>query len=110
MWEYSIGCCGKCKKSVLIDEGYRKLGEYTFEGIICEECSNETYEEYLHKLIKDKYINNDCSPLKCFYCDSDNLLDYDEHYNDVGREEYSVKCKDCDKHIATWAYGYWYID
>lgn len=33
-----VGNCKLCKIPIYIDEGYRKLGEYEFEGIICEEC------------------------------------------------------------------------
>jgi len=69
---------------------------------------NKSYTEYLNKLFEDGYIAKDGEPLKCEFCNSKELEDFNESYNDYGLMEYGVKCKDCGKVLAYWAYGNWY--
>lgn len=68
-----------------------------------------TMEEYIDYMIKEGYrSSNDFAPLKCYDCDSSNLETYDECYEEHWvLVEYSVRCKDCKQHQATWAYGNW---
>lgn len=68
----------------------------------------KSYTEYLNKLFEDGYIAKNGEPLKCEFCDSKELEDFNENYSDYGIVEYSVKCEECGKVLAHWAYGDWY--
>lgn len=62
--------------------------------------------------IKHGYIEPDGTPIKCIYCDSTELEDFNECYIDgygSTLTEYSVRCKECGKTVSTWCCGYWDI-
>jgi hypothetical protein len=69
----------------------------------------ESYEDYIKRLRKDGYIDENFAPLKCWYCESENV-DYCNHLYEEGYVvEYDAVCKDCGKKLGNWAYGVWYI-
>ena len=62
--------------------------------------------------IKHGYIETNGRPIKCIYCNSEELEDFDEYYLDgYGSHllEYSVRCKKCGKTAGIWSYGSWQI-
>lgn len=38
MWENIVGNCKFCKIPIYIDEGYHKVNNHIFEGLVCEDC------------------------------------------------------------------------
>lgn len=69
----------------------------------------ETYEDYYNHLLNEGFIREDGTPLKCFQCESKNLEEYQEYYEEYRRIEFSVRCKDCKEHVNTWVYGNWSV-
>lgn len=68
----------------------------------------KSIEEQFKDMVEEGLICKDGAPLKCFYCKNKELEEYQEYFEDYwGRVEFSLKCKKCQKHIATWAYGSW---
>ena len=60
--------------------------------------------------IKHGYIETDGNPIKCIYCNSEELEDFDEYYLDGHGStllEYSVRCKKCGKTVGIWSCGSW---
>lgn len=57
-------------------------------------------------------INKDGSPRKCPRCGCRRMETYQRFMDKQGYiEEYWVRCDECKKHIAVWAYGAWeYLD
>lgn len=70
-------------------------------------------EEYVIKSERNGYIDENGAPLKCIYCDCEELFLADERYGGYsepcGLMEYSVFCKKCTKEVGHWAYGNWSI-
>lgn len=50
--EYNVSNCVKCKIPIYIDEGYHKLGEHVFNGILCEECYKTKWLDYLDEEVE----------------------------------------------------------
>lgn len=69
-----------------------------------------TFEAELEKRIKDGYIDEIGTPLKCV-CGCKKFTKVNI-YNDEGYEvEYSLECKNeiCFKIVGTWSYGNWQL-
>lgn len=62
---------------------------------------------YIWRDIKKGYIDKDGTPLKCFKCESKELEEYGQYYEEHYCIEYGVKCKDCGQKLGYWAYGSW---
>ena len=69
-----------------------------------------TFAELIQQEIKEGYrAERTLEPLKCHWCDSENLEDRN-HMGEDGRiEEYEKHCNDCDKLVGIWSYGYWQL-
>lgn len=69
-----------------------------------------TFEVELEKRIKDGYIDEIGTPLKCVCgCKKFKKVNI---YNEEGYEvEYSLECKNesCYKIVGTWSYGHWQL-
>lgn len=86
---------------------YYKPFEYKIWQIKCK-ISDWQFKRYINKQIKDGYIDKNLAPLKCPFCNSIELESYDFYRHDQGFiEEYSVRCKHCQKDVGHWAYGGW---
>jgi len=71
---------------------------------------NESIEEFLNNQVKEGYISENGTPLKCFKCESKEMSEVNHDYLDGGRIlEYDIKCKDCDTIVGSWAYGHWQL-
>jgi len=70
----------------------------------------ETYEDYVNHLIKEGFIKEDGTPLKCLYCEGNDFERRNEYYCPYGIEEYEVWCVKCNKKVGHWAFGTWVID
>lgn len=47
---------------------------------------------------------------KCFYCGSSKVNSCNEVRNGVfGLTEFELQCNNCNKTLALWSYGQWYI-
>ena len=67
-----------------------------------------SYKRYINKQIRKGYLTEDMQPLKCPYCECDQLETYQTFYDDCHRlEEYWVRCSNCKKDVGLWSYGYW---
>ena len=70
----------------------------------------KTYKEYIEQLIKDGYLSpRNIAPLKCVHCDSKNLKDVKQTYEETVLVEYDCRCKDCGKWLGRWSYGTWEV-
>ena len=66
-----------------------------------------TTKKFKKILIQHGLIYNDGEPKRC-WCGSKNFTEYNFDYLNYGTVlEYSVKCADCDRDLANWAYGGW---
>lgn len=71
-----------------------------------------TYIEYLNDLEEKGYLSNKGRPLKCFHCNSADLISVDEFYDCLGMPtlvEYTVKCNKCDAKLGAYSYGQWEV-
>lgn len=59
--------------------------------------------------VKKGYIDRYGAPLKCYKCNSKNLEDYDEYYEEYWCVEHSVRCKECGTKLGHCAYGSWEV-
>lgn len=59
--------------------------------------------------VKNGYIAEDGTPLKCYKCNSKNMENYNKYYEEHWCIEYSVKCKECGTKLGHWAYGNWEV-
>ena len=64
-------------------------------------------QEYIDEMVKQGYIAEDGTPLKCHFCGSKKLEEVGQYYEDCVLVEYEVKCKLCGKRVGYWAYGSW---
>ena len=70
----------------------------------------DSFGSYTSRLINEGFISESGKPLKCLHCKSNDLEEYMPFYEEHwGKIEYSVKCKECKEHVATWAYGNWSV-
>jgi hypothetical protein len=67
---------------------------------------NESQESELKRLYKQGYINIDGKPIICYNCDCIDF-NYKEYYMEYILMEYEVICRNCNKIVGHWAYGYW---
>lgn len=67
------------------------------------------FKEEVERMIKEGYMTEDLAPLKCYHCDSKNLVRGNSYYDsDIHMTvEYAVDCGDCGKQAGYWAYGGW---
>jgi hypothetical protein len=65
------------------------------------------FRYYIWRDIKKGYIDKNGAPLKCFKCNSKEMYEYSEYYEDHLLVEYGVKCKHCGEKLGYWAYGSW---
>jgi len=66
-------------------------------------------EEYIRQQIKDGYINNNGSPLKCHKCECNKL---EQKINDRMESivcEYKMICTNCNSDVGYWSYGNWQL-
>lgn len=63
-------------------------------------------QKYIDKKVKQGYILEDGTPLKCS-CGCTDLEQTGEYYEEHWIVEYAVKCKSCGKQVGYWAYGSW---
>lgn len=61
------------------------------------------FDEYIKYQIKNGYIKEDGTPLKCQFCDSNDLKWKGDW------ESKTVTCNKCGKIVGMWDYGYWSI-
>lgn len=59
--------------------------------------------------VKNGYIAEDGTPLKCHKCNSKNMENYNKYYEEHWCVEHSVKCKDCGTNVDHWSYGNWEV-
>lgn len=71
--------------------------------------NNMSFEEYMEIQIKDGYIYQDGTPLKCFNCDCEKLKDNITDSTEQGIMEYAKVCTNCNKVVGCWAYGHWQL-
>lgn len=87
--------------------------EEAIEGeSLCQNCKDtneiQSTEDYMDQLIKDGYISEDGTPLKCS-CGCTDFEQTGEYYEEHSLVEYSLNCKSCGKRVGYWAYGNWDI-
>lgn len=70
---------------------------------------NESFEDYILRMVEKGYIATDGQPLKCSFCDSSKLENRNEYYEESYIIEYQVFCGTCDKQVGLWAYGNWQL-
>lgn len=62
---------------------------------------------YLEQQIEDGYLDTDCEPIKCIFCESTDL----ENDNHIMEEhmvvEFDKVCNNCGEVLGNWAYGMW---
>jgi hypothetical protein len=72
-----------------------------------------SFDEYIDSEIQGGYISeHNFEPLRCQHCEGSNLEDTGHIIEELGTHvvtEYYKRCKDCDKEIGYWSYGYWQI-
>lgn len=71
-----------------------------------------SFKEIIKKDIEAGYIDEDGEPLKCYNCESERLEDTDEIVEELGSHcitEFKRVCKNCQKTVGHWAYGYWQL-
>lgn len=73
-----------------------------------ENPKDKDLEDHINEIIKDGYIAEDGTPLKCFCGDTD-FEESDQYYEDCHTVEFTLNCKACDKRVGYWAYGSWDI-
>lgn len=66
--------------------------------------------EYIKQLEVGGYIDKKGYPLKCMNCEGTEFTMVDDHYCNMGLEEYSLKCDNCGVIVGHWAYGNWQIN
>lgn len=67
-------------------------------------------EDELKQLIEKGYIDEKGKPLKCLHCESSNLKNTKQIYEDsAGLVEYTVVCVDCNGLNGYWSYGSWVV-
>lgn len=59
--------------------------------------------------VKNGYITNDGTPLKCYKCNSKDMKKYNEYYEEHWCVEYDIRCKECRAKLGHWAYGNWEV-
>lgn len=87
---------------------YYKLFEYQIWCIKCK-IGNWRFKRYIKKQIRKGYLDKDLAPLKCPFCDYEDLETYESIYENHMTIETWVRCKKCQKHVGTWAYGGWVL-
>lgn len=65
---------------------------------------------YLKYMQLRGYIKKDHTPIRCPRCKSTSLEDYNIDRTDYIVFEYDRKCKNCDKFLGHWSYGYWNLN
>lgn len=68
----------------------------------------DTTEDYINDMIRQGYMAEDGTPLKC-KCGCTDFEMSDEYRGSYGLEEYSLKCTKCSMTVGHWAYGYWQL-
>ena len=58
-------------------------------------------------MIYEGYINNYLEPIKCPYCNSNDLENKNKYYDGDWLVEYQVYCKNCGEKLGHYAYGNW---
>lgn len=70
----------------------------------------ETFEEFLERMIAEGYMDGNCRPLKCHYCGSTDVEERNHMYEDFSFVvEYQMFCKSCNVSIGQWSYGHWEV-
>lgn len=68
------------------------------------------YSDYIKFLFENKYIAEDGAPLKCQFCDANNMKSHKYEDSDYGFvQEVEVYCGDCHRQLGHWRYGVWTI-
>lgn len=68
---------------------------------------DNTYDKYIKMMIDEGYIDNNLEPIKCPYCDENDLEDRNKYYEGGYLVECQVYCKNCGKKVGHYAYGNW---
>jgi hypothetical protein len=71
--------------------------------------SFETFEEYSYYLIKKGFTDSKGYPLKCPYCNSEDLEHKVTCIENNSPCEIEVTCNKCKASVGYWSYGYWLI-
>ena len=69
---------------------------------------DEELEDYIDRLVKDGYIMEDGTPLKCV-CGCTDFEQSGEYYDEHSIIEYALNCKACGAQVGYWSYGNWDI-
>lgn len=70
--------------------------------------SSLSFEEYIKEQIREGYISENGTPLKC-RCVCTDFKQVKQYYCVHGIEEYSLQCTDCLKIVGHWAFGNWQV-
>jgi len=79
-------------------------------GLIKKKMSKEiNIKDYMKQQVKDGYILENGTPLKCHYCENEKLKDNITDQSEQGIMEYEKVCSDCDTIVGCWSYGHWQL-
>ncbi len=91
-----------------LSENEKMHNNLCLKDLYCYENENKTFEEIIENEIKERYIDDNMSPLKC-NCGCKSFYQCNEYYEDEILVEYSLRCKNCHNIVGHWSYGYWEI-
>lgn len=68
-------------------------------------------EDEINMMVRKGYIENDLTPIKCHFCNSEHLKDSNRISLDGWRDtlEYDRECLECEKVVGHWSYGHWTV-
>lgn len=77
---------------------------------LIEKHTFSDFEEYMKEQIKEGFISENGTPLKC-WCGCSNFKQVNTYSSEYGIEEYSLQCTniDCLRIVGYWGYGNWQI-
>lgn len=67
------------------------------------------YGEYLQEQVDMGFIREDGRPVKCFNCESMDLVQGNVWHEGSYIVEYTLICNTCKKQVGHWAYGSWQV-
>ena len=65
-------------------------------------------QKYINELVKEGYILEDGTPIKC-YCGCKDFEEVNKYYENHSPIEFQLKCKKCGNIVGHWSYGYWEV-
>ena len=100
-------------KSVIGSQGVRNRGNATTgrgltkRGMGAKLMELGDYEDYINQLIKDGYVTENLTPIKCQKCEGNNFDMENIYKQEFYVVEYDLKCVNCGTVAGHFAYGNW---